>query len=279
MRSLSLTIVAARQSPTSRAYLKYLNDAGWMPQKVLLVDFVGNNAWLQKFRSLVGDRWAQWILRPQAPAWPPDSARLRAYCDLVQRPVSDPIDYFSSFDFAERAKEIESVVATDYADPVLHRALRRQPVKKFLYTDGGRVPETLLADPQMKFFHIHPGLVPDVRGSDGLLWSLLTRGRPGASCFFMDSGIDTGDLILTREFDRPRIPGIKAAADEDFATLYLALLHAYDPHLRAQLMVDVVRACDGRLDEIRAHPQPDAGATYLSMHPRLRRRVVSELES
>jgi methionyl-tRNA formyltransferase len=75
-----------------------------------------------------------------------------------------------------------------------------------LYTSGGRVPGDLLSTSPSRMIHIHPGVVPYVRGSDCLFWSVLTRGRPGMSCFYMNAGIDTGDIIHTREFDAPSYP-------------------------------------------------------------------------
>ena len=53
--------------------------------------------------------------------------------------------------------------------------------------------------PGIRLIHVHTGFLPQVRGADVLLWSLLVRGRPGVSAFFMTPGLDDGDVLAARE--------------------------------------------------------------------------------
>jgi len=46
----------------------------------------------------------------------------------------------------------------------------------------------------------HPGLLPDCRGSASPAWSVFHDIPIGASTHFCDNGIDTGDLLMRREF-------------------------------------------------------------------------------
>ncbi|MBR1214326.1 hypothetical protein [Bradyrhizobium sp. JYMT SZCCT0180] len=280
MRSLSLTVVAARHCPTSRTYLTYLKEAGFRPSKVLLVDFVGYVPRYASLRKKFGERLAWlWLQRLRSPAVTGDD-EFWALCRRVQANVPRPIDYSVEFDHSAYCDKLQRVTAVDYNDAGLHRTLRRQSCKIFLYTDGGRVPPALLNDPSIRFLHIHPGVVPEVRGSDGLFWSLLIRGRPGASCFFMNQGIDTGDVIMTRDFDRPAFDGIRSAVERDAPTAYRAVLHAFDPHLRAQLFVDVVKHVDGDLRRLTGRRQePTEGMSYYWMHPAMWRRVLTQLDT
>ena len=150
----------------------------------------------------------------------------------------------------------------------------------FLYTNGGRVPASLLGRPEIRVLHIHPGIVPDLRGSDCLLWSAVVRGQLGVSCFYMSSGIDEGALIGQREFALPQLPALAPlleGGEEPIA--YRALLYAVDPHLRAQLLVDVLHMHEGV--DLRCLPAceqvPASRPAYLWMHPRLRLQVMKEL--
>ena len=281
MRDLNLTVVAARHGATSRAYLTYLRNAGYRPAKVLVVDFIGQDARYARLQRWFGRRLAWHFVQGRRADSLQASQKFRALCDLLQRDTPRPIDYFGDFDFTVHAREVESVVASNFDDPELHRCLRRQDCRVFLYTEGGRVPRALLEDPDLAFLHIHPGVLPDVRGSDGLLWSIAVRGRPGATCFYMNAGIDTGAIIRTQEFDRPRFSGIAAACTDDLPLVYRALLHAYDPHLRAQLLLDVVHSSeDGDLAKLPSRPQrPSEGCSYYWMHPRLQKRVIEALDA
>lgn len=279
MQTLDLVVVADRWCSTSRTYLTYLHHAGYRVRKVLLVDFVGGGAKLNRLRAVTGSRIASAIIRLKRPLWPDYAPLIRQYCAAVQSGVEHKIDYFAPFNYAAYADSVQSFAAADYDDPVLHSIMLAQPCRTFLYTNGGRVPESLLAQPGVKIFHIHPGVVPYVRGSDGLLWSIAVRGCPGVSCFYMDAGIDTGALIATAEFPLPVLPvsAPASAADED--ALYRALLLAYDPHLRASLFRDVIKSCGGRhLDQLPAQAQThDKRDNYLWMHPKLRQKIMAEV--
>jgi hypothetical protein len=278
MRDIALCVVAARHCSTSRTYLTYLKAAGLRPRRVLLVDFVWNNERFRRLSRWIGRRFAHAAIRKDLVPWPPLSPEFVAACGHVQDDVPLPIDYLSEFDFAAHAQSVERFVATDFDDPGMHAALRRQPVSTFLYTDGGRVPGAVLGDPALKVLHVHPGVVPDVKGSDGLFWSLLARGKPGVSCFYMDEGIDTGRLIRTREFARPRFPRLAEIARSQPEIAYRAVLYAYDPHLRAQLFCDVMAEAGDDLSRLPAVPQTEEGpAPYLAMHPALRARLLAEV--
>ncbi len=46
----------------------------------------------------------------------------------------------------------------------------------------------------------HPGLLPECRGSASPAWSVYHDIRVGSTCHFCDNGIDTGEILLKREF-------------------------------------------------------------------------------
>jgi hypothetical protein len=99
------------------------------------------------------------------------------------------------------------------------------------------------------------------------------------SCYYMNAGIDTGDIILTREFEAPHFPALAGMFAREPDLAYRALLHAYDPHLRAMTLLDVVAAAGGApLDGLASvRQQPDAGRSFFWMHPRLVRHVLTQI--
>ena len=58
-----------------------------------------------------------------------------------------------------------------------------------------------------KYINIHPSYLPDLRGVDPVVGAMLFQRDFGATCHYMDSGIDTGDMIqrvkipLTNDLD------------------------------------------------------------------------------
>lgn len=278
MQVLDLTVVADRSCPTSRTYLTYLRDAGFAPGKVIIVDFAYGDPTYRKLAPYLGRRSALAVSKLRGGRSPVND-RFVQLCNLLKSTAPKSIDYFSNFAFEDYSETIANFVATDFSDSELLRLLSSEKCKNFLYTNGGRVPASFLNNKEISVLHIHPGVVPYVRGSDGLFWSLLVRGKPGASCFFMDAGIDTGRLILSREFDRPDLKMIDNFIDEDADLVSRALLHAYEPHLRAQLLIDVLQLLKGRLiSELPAATQPAENAgNYQWMHRDLKMRVMKGL--
>jgi methionyl-tRNA formyltransferase len=77
----------------------------------------------------------------------------------------------------------------------------------------------ILDHPHDGVINSHPGLLPDCRGSASPAWSVYHDIPIGASTHFCDNGIDTGELLLRREF-----PVRRGMTYEDlcYATLVLA---------------------------------------------------------
>lgn len=273
MRIVPLALLVFRGGcPVTEAYLAYLRLHGMRPALILAVDYVGEGPRAQQLRRLLGAGLAARLLRLRRNRAARVPAALAA---AVQQGLPVQLTPGREPDYEATAQRVVRLTVDSYADPRLLDAMRGCGVRTFLYCSGGRVPAALFQE-DFRILHIHPGVVPHVRGSDGLLWSLLARGRPGASCFYMDAGIDTGRLIATAEYEPPHWAGLRA----DPAGLYHALLHCYDPHLRASLLVSLLeRLTPGQdLEALEATEQPHGtGGHYYTMHPELRARVLARL--
>lgn len=63
------------------------------------------------------------------------------------------------------------------------------------------LPMDKLVTENKKYINIHPSLLPDLRGKDPIPGALLFNRRIGATCHYMDNGIDSGDIISQVEID------------------------------------------------------------------------------
>lgn len=268
---VNLTVIGDRSCSTTRTYLAHLREAGYRPRRLWLVDF-GPRSWRARLRGMAA---ALAVWRPER-----SDAQYADLCLQLQAQAGlTPIDHTTHWRPADYAQEVCSFRARDFDDPQLHARMAQAVDTAFLYTNGGRVPAVLLERPEIRVLHIHPGIVPDLRGSDCLLWSAAVRRQLGVSCFYMSPGIDEGALIGQRESALPRLPALApwlAGGQEPMA--YRALLYAVDPHLRAQLLVEVLRAHAGAdLRRLPAREQTRVSRpAYLWMHPRLRAQVMEE---
>jgi hypothetical protein len=272
MKTIPLAILAFRGGcPVTEAYLETLKDNGLRPAVILAVDYVGDGARPNKLQRLLGTRLSAVILRH----WRNRSARMSSeLADRIQQSYPIKLKPGREPRFKAYADRVDYLTIKDFGDPRLIAAMQSCGAEAFLYCSGGRVP-TSVFDAGFRILHIHPGVVPYVKGSDGLLWSIIARQKPGASCFYMDAGIDTGKLIATAEYPMPHWPNLKV----DPETLYSALIHCYDPHLRAALLVEVLKGPgrDGDLANLPASSQTHDGGHYFTMHRTIRHRALSRL--
>lgn len=96
----------------------------------------------------------------------------------------------------------------------------------------------------------------------------------------MSPGIDEGNVIGQKEFEVPDLSFLRDyLSSEKELTAYRALLFAFDPHLRAQLLVDVLNR-EG-LKDLRSIPSEPQSASsspaYLWMHPQLRLMTLTRM--
>ena len=69
-----------------------------------------------------------------------------------------------------------------------------------IFTGGNILRDQALNVPRLGILNAHLALVPEIRGMSGPEWSLLCGVPLGITIHFMDSGIDTGPILLRREF-------------------------------------------------------------------------------
>jgi len=71
-----------------------------------------------------------------------------------------------------------------------------------IFTGGNILRKELLGVPRLGVINAHLGLLPQIRGMSSPEWSLLEDVPPGITLHYIDSGIDTGPVLLKREFPR-----------------------------------------------------------------------------
>jgi hypothetical protein len=289
MKSLPL-IVLAWDGPQARAYLSRMRLAGLRPDRVLLMVLNRHPAtgkpvggwlpgkfrlrFLEKNQELANNHWPR-RLRVSHPAL------VGAMTEQIKRlcePAETVIDEMTGrFRYESYANEVERILVSGLSDPALSDALSGMNSGTVLYTGGGILRSNLLKLPGFRFLHVHPGCLPHVRGADGVLWSLLVRGRLGMSAFHMSSGIDAGDVIVAEEYS-PVFFDIGTKSRPDDESLYRAIFSFFDPLLRAEFLVSRVLAKGADPSGLPSVAQDlSQGITYHFMHPELRAKALALL--
>ncbi len=268
----------------ARAYLAHLKRANFRVRRI--IHMIPRPGSLTKFLA-PGFRSAMSAAKQHNAAhfWP---AKLAQTFPGLYRNMTENIgeafgldnDFFKEIrrkdDLEKYASSVTRIEVGSLKDPHLIKALSKEETKDILFTGGGILPNALFAIPGLRLFHVHPGHLPDVRGADGLLWSMLVRGKPGASCFVMAPGLDEGDFIDVRDFS-PLTFAIPSNETPDKKSLYRMLFSYYDPVLRADIFTNVIKRFDN-LSTISGSPQNlETGVTYHFMEERLRDLAMQKL--
>ena len=119
------------------------------------------------------------------------------------------------------------------------------------------LPQAILDAPARGCLNIHASLLPRWRGAAPIHRAIMAGdARTGVSIMQMDAGLDTGDVLLTRE--------TAIGAEETTGELHDRL---------AEIGAAAIAEALARLDQLTPAPQPDAGVTYAAKIDKAEARV------
>ena len=80
------------------------------------------------------------------------------------------------------------------------KLLKKLKGNKLLLLNTGKelIKKDILS--KFKIIHIHPAYLPEFRGADSSLHMILNTGNIGVSSFFVNEGIDTGEIISRKKW-------------------------------------------------------------------------------
>lgn len=150
----------------------------------------------------------------------------------------------------------------DHNDEQSQSVLKNAAPHVIVFTGGGLIRQRILDIPAHGVLNAHMGILPQYRGMDVVEWPILEASageapQLGLTVHFMDRGVDTGPMILTRK--------VESILGDDIAALRL--------RFERQMvlgMVDAVRLIRDGKCEPRTQSAED-GKQYFLMHPRLHR--------
>lgn len=157
----------------------------------------------------------------------------------------------------------------DINAPELCSHVEASPLTTWIFSGGGILREPVLSLGK-RWIHVHPGRLPDFRGSTTFYYSLLAEGGLHATAFFMGSGIDDGPIVEEAAFRA----NVRVEADQPLFMDYIL-----DPHIRSLVLARLLARwkTTGTL-EIRRNA-PIGGEPYFIMHPLLRILAIKRLNA
>jgi folate-dependent phosphoribosylglycinamide formyltransferase PurN len=92
------------------------------------------------------------------------------------------------------------VTCSDQNSPRAVAQLKQWSPDLAIFTGGDILRGRVLNVPRLGILNAHLALLPEIRGMSSPEWSLLSGVPLGITIHFMDSGVDTGPILLRREF-------------------------------------------------------------------------------
>jgi len=162
---------------------------------------------------------------------------------------------------------VEHLAQTGVNEEGVRRALQAHSPRLVVFSGyGGEIVGQALLGLGVPFLHVHAGWLPEYRGSTTVYYSLLREGHCAASAILLSPEIDCGTVV-----GRQTYPAPPAGMDVD---------HVYDPAIRADLLVRVLRgyAEQGTWNTQFAQ-EPAQGENYYVIHPVLKHLALLSLQN
>ena len=276
------------EGPIARSYLTTLKELGLKPMKIIELIAAKDIAtkkivgkWLPKGLRL---NYAATVQRNKIHYWPKNLLKTKStFINAILTEVKKKLTFEKStidnahalLPLSNYSDCIESLLIKGLDDKILHKKLLEEPCSAILYTGGGIMPKELLKLPHLKFLHIHPGFLPNIRGADCTLWSSLLTGYTSASCFYMSPGIDTGDIVKSCWL--PALSFDVDITNIDLKSIYRIVYGFLDPWVRSYVLRDVI-INNNRYNTMICFSQSNLdNTTFHFMHPRIQSASFQKL--
>ena len=273
------------ENPIGRAYLEMLYSLGLKPKKIIHIiperDIVTKRK-IGRFLPLgLRQKYAHSIQSSKISYWPRNLIKKNKHqCDdlfkvlekslnINKSSIMGLVDHRSLESFSE---EIIPVSYDGFKDQRFLDAVKSTSSEFSLYTGGGIIPKKIFDKTSAKLLHIHPGFLPNIRGADCFYWSLILCKRPSASCFIMNPGIDTGDIINARFL--PKLNLSDCAKEINEIMTYRLIYSFVDPWIRAIVLRDTLYKTKNFTEVESVKQNNSAGNTFHFMHKKMRELVV-----
>lgn len=103
-------------------------------------------------------------------------------------------------------------------DPAFVEELRSYNADLQVVVAFRMLPEIVWAMPRFGTFNVHAALLPQYRGAAPINWAVINgETKTGVTTFFLDHDIDTGRIIMQKEFDIPDDADVEYVYDGQMA--------------------------------------------------------------
>ncbi len=159
---------------------------------------------------------------------------------------------------AKHSIEHEMLFTDDVNSPEVVNMVGQLPTEYAVYAGpGGVILRKEILSCGKKFIHVHPGDLPNYKGSTTYYYEMLIEKKLSCSLFIMNEQIDAGELLFKHHYDIP-------VGYHNFDSVV-------DPLIRAQTLVDWFASEEKFTPLTKSNKQ---GNTFYIIHPVLKHLAI-----
>ena len=162
--------------------------------------------------------------------------------------------------------KIINLDTSDINSPIVLHSIQKLINKYIIFTGGGILQKEILSL-QKFFIHVHPGIIPEYRGSTCFYYSLLNNYSLGATAYIMNNKIDAGEIIFQKNFTLNYFLN----NDQPFF-----LDHVLDNFIRSQVLKKTIQLFK-KNSHFNTLKKDCSDPTYYIMHPLLRHLTIEKI--
>jgi len=164
--------------------------------------------------------------------------------------------------------EIFELNTSDINSQIVIDSLNKLKNKYIIFTGGGILQKKILSLNKV-FIHIHPGIIPEYRGSTCFYYSLLENYTLGSTAYFMNENIDAGEIVLQKNFKLNYFVN----DDQTFFVDYIL-----DNYIRSQTLKETVKLFHNN-NYFKTEVEDCSGFAFYIMHPLLRHLTIEKINA
>ena len=193
-----VVLCSSPYSETGCAVAARLAQVGYVPVGALTLPSWDRSTLLRK----VGQWGVRDSIKYAATKLAPSKAsnRKRVLNPYLEKSLRHEDEVFRGLRDVARAYGFPVVTCGDQNSSRALAQLKEWSPQLAIFTGGNILRDDLLGIPRLGVLNSHLALLPEIRGMSSPEWSLLTGVCVGITIHYMDSGLDTGPILLRREF-------------------------------------------------------------------------------
>jgi len=138
--------------------------------------------------------------------------------------------------------------------------------KSLIYSGpGGIILKEPILSQGVRFFHAHPGILPQYKGSTTFYYSMILQQKIGCSVIEMALKLDSGDVVYEYEF-------VIQSEPHDYDQVV-------DPLVRTHTLIEWLKSVDGKPTESKKRVQNSDGNTFYIIHPVLKHLAILKTQN